>query len=238
MRRSSQGRGRSSYAIPHRTVNCPNIRCRTSGCQPTQKKPNEKLKCAFTRMIKVKKRKFFFSRVENVLHRNTFKIRDLSANNDSARLKQRKTGRTKAQKYREDSSTAKRPSVERTARLETPLGRSSEYFDVALRPGEDVPRQSFASAGRQVLDLTPRKFPVPYVQICQLAHICLRGVEASAQRVLWEQVEMLLLEIRDTSLMKGRIWLKADSHGQKTKTIYSQFRPDYNQQVYPYVMLI
>lgn len=55
-------------------------------------------------MLKVKKGLFFFSRVENVLHRNTFKIRDLSApNKDSARLKQRKTGRTKAQKYREDS---------------------------------------------------------------------------------------------------------------------------------------
>lgn len=52
---------------------------------------------------RLKKGLFFFSRVENVLHRNTFKIRDLSApNNDSARLKQRKTGRTKAQRYRED----------------------------------------------------------------------------------------------------------------------------------------
>lgn len=108
-----------------------------------------------------------------------------------------------------------RTSVERTARLETPLGRSSEYFDVALRPGEDIPRRRFASAGRQVLDLSPRKFPVPYVQIGQLAHIRLRGVEASAQRVLWNQVEtMLLLEIRDPSHMTGRIWLKADSQSE------------------------
>lgn len=52
----SQGRGRSGYVIPHK---CPNIRCRTPSCQPRQKKPNEKLKCAITRMLKVKKRTLF-----------------------------------------------------------------------------------------------------------------------------------------------------------------------------------
>lgn len=40
-------------------------------------------------MLKVKKKDVFFSRVDNVLHRNTLKIQDLSSPiNDSDRLKQ------------------------------------------------------------------------------------------------------------------------------------------------------
>lgn len=98
-----------------------------------------------------------------------------------------KTRTTKAQKYREAFffSTVEWSSVERTARLEGPFGRAAEYFDVALRPGEDVAGRCFAVAGCQVVDLGNRKFPVPDVQVRQLADVGLRGVEASSQRVLW-----------------------------------------------------
>ena len=79
-------------------------------------------------------------------------------------------------------------SVERAARLEGPLGRSPKYLNVALRPGEDVPRRGSAAAARQVLDLRHRQFPVPDVQVGQLAHVGLRGVKASPKGVLqkWE----------------------------------------------------
>lgn len=78
-----------------------------------------------------------------------------------------KTGMTKAQKYREAFLERRNcSSVERTARLEGPFGCSAKYFDVALRPGEDIPGRCFAVAGRQVVDLSDRKFPIPDIQVC------------------------------------------------------------------------
>lgn len=99
-----------------------------------------------------------------------------------------RTGTTKAQKYREAfffRKTVKRSSVERATRLEGPFGCPAEYFDVALYPGEDVAGRRSAVAGRQVVDLGDREFPVPDVQVCQLANVSLRGVKASSQHVLW-----------------------------------------------------
>lgn len=124
---------------------------------------------------------------------------------------------TKAQKYREGfSSTMKCSSVKRTTRLESPFGCSTKDFDIALRPGEDIPSWCFVSAGCQVLDLSHRKFPVPYVQICQLTDIGLRGIKASPECVLWNQVEMFLLLVkRDTCLQLGTLkrtnWLQAEA---------------------------
>lgn len=98
-----------------------------------------------------------------------------------------KTGTIKAQKYREASSffflsprKASCSSVERAARLEGPFGGSAKYFNVALCPGENVPDQRFAVAGGQVVDLADGQFPAPDVQVGQLAHVGLRGVEAAA----------------------------------------------------------
>ena len=75
-----------------------------------------------------------------------------------------KTRTTKAQKYREAFSWKEKcSSVKWTAWLEGPFGRSAKYFYVALRPGEDVAGRRFAVAGRQVVDLGDRKFPIPDV---------------------------------------------------------------------------
>lgn len=81
-------------------------------------------------------------------------------------------------------------SVERAARFESPLGGSPKDLDVALRPGEDVPRRRLVTAARQVLDLRRGEFAVPDVQVGQLADVGLRGVEASPERVLRKQGEM------------------------------------------------
>ncbi len=78
-----------------------------------------------------------------------------------------KTRTTKAQKYGEAFlEKVKCSSVERTARLEGPFGRPAKYFNVVLRPGEDVAGRCFAVAGRQVVDLGTGKFPIPDIQIC------------------------------------------------------------------------
>lgn len=57
-------------------------------------------------------------------------------------------------------------SVVRTARLEGPFGCSTKYFDIALRPGEDVAGLCFAVAGCQVVDLCSRELPTPDIQVC------------------------------------------------------------------------
>lgn len=77
-----------------------------------------------------------------------------------------------------------RSSVVRTARLEGPFGCSTKYFNVVLCPGEDVARRRSAVAGGQVVDLVDGKFPVPDVEVGQLAYVGLRRIESSAQRVL------------------------------------------------------
>lgn len=51
-------------------------------------------------------------------------------------------------------------SVVGVASLESPFSRS-EYFNVVLRPGEDVAGWRFAIARRQVVDLGGGKFPIP-----------------------------------------------------------------------------
>lgn len=57
-------------------------------------------------------------------------------------------------------------SVERTARLECPLGSSTENFNVGLRPREYVASLRFAVAGCQVINLPDGKLPIPHVEIC------------------------------------------------------------------------
>lgn len=75
----------------------------------------------------------------------------------------------------------------RTARLEGPFGGATEYFNVVLCPGEDVARWCSAVAGGQVVDLVDGKFPVPDVEVGQLAYVGLRRIEPSTQCVLPKQ---------------------------------------------------
>lgn len=84
-------------------------------------------------------------------------------------------------------SLLSRSSVVRTARLEGPFGCSAKYFNVVLCPGEDVARWRSAVAGGQVVDLVDGKFPVPDVEVGQLAHVGLRCIESSAECVLPKQ---------------------------------------------------
>lgn len=80
-----------------------------------------------------------------------------------------------------------RSSVVRTARLKGPFGCSAKYFNVVLCPGENVARRCSAVAGGQVVDLGDGKFPVPDVEVRQLADIGLRRIESSAQCILPKQ---------------------------------------------------
>lgn len=99
-----------------------------------------------------------------------------------------RTGTTKAQKYEEafslfplfSPSLFPHSSVVRTARLKGPFGCSAKYFNVVLCPGEDVARRCSAVAGGQVVDLVDGKFPVPDVEVGQLADVGLRRIESSA----------------------------------------------------------
>lgn len=97
---------------------------------------------------------------------------------------------TKAQKHREAffwGGAADSGLVERAARLKGPFGRSAKYFNVALRPGEDVTSRCFAVAGGQVVDLGDGKFPIPDIKVRKLSDKGLCCVKASSQRVLWRE---------------------------------------------------
>lgn len=80
-------------------------------------------------------------------------------------------------------------SVDLATGFECPLGGTAIDLDVGLSPGDDVARKGLGAAGGQVVHLPWGQLSVPDVEMGQLTHECLGGVEPATQSVLQRKTE-------------------------------------------------